>query len=369
MTTDTTPTTPPSSDLGSSAVQSGMSGTQSAAYLLQAYTQTVLQTPDITLPAVVDTDSNSTVVEQLPLDQATARTNATYYIQTINPAMVQTTSQVIGYGNKYISYYPTLVDLAQNLGVGDNAEQLADALNELIKKAANCEKQSVQVLNLLNDFLPLVTTDSANFQADSNYVAIALGGEEGEITNLQNQLDAYNKAMNIDLGVMAIGAGLDAVGLGCILVGILGSIESAGTTITLVVAGIGLIAGGSTAGAMAFADYEDQCKAYQKTLTELNTDKQVYAATQQASATIDGLLTSVQGGISAVGALQNSWAALQGDLNQVIGAIYSASSDDISSIIVADLTTAYNDWVVCVNLAESLQLNGLLPVQTTTVTQ
>lgn len=368
MTTTTTPTTSTPPDLGSTQVQDGMNQSVSAAYLLQAYTQTVLQTPDITLPSVVDQDSNSNVVEQLPLDQATARTNASYYLATVNPAIIQTTSEIIGYGNKFISYYPNLMKQAANLTTGNNAQQFTEGINNLLGKAQSCETQAESVATLLTNFSALITTDSANFATDSSNVALALAGEDGEIQNLQNQLDAYNKAMNKDLGIMAAGGVIDAIGVTFILVGILGTFESGGTTIALVVTGIGCLAAGSTMGGMAYADYEDQCKSYQSTLLELNTDKQVYAATQQAATTIDSLLSAVQGGIKAVGSLQNSWAALIGDLQQVVDAVTDAT-EDTGVWIADDLTAAYNDWVACVLVATSIQENGTLPVQQQTVTQ
>jgi Bacillus haemolytic enterotoxin (HBL) len=365
MTIDSTPppTTTPPPDLGSVAVQDGMSQSMSAAYLLQVYTNTVRQTPDITLSPEVDTDSNSTVVEDLPTDQATARTNATYYLDTINPKLVAVTSQIIGYGNKYLTYYPTLVTLIDGITVGNNADQVVDGLTNLLNKATSCKTQADQVGTLLTNFLPLITTDAANLGTDSANVQTAMTGEGGEITQLQNQLDAYNKAMNKDVAVIAAGGAAGAIGLTCVLVGILGSAESGGTSIALVVFGLGCITAGSVVAASAIADYEQEAQNYKTTFVELENDQQIYAITQQASVTVNSLLDAVQGGVAAVTALNDAWSSLELDLQQVIDAVKRAPQD-VGIWLLKDLADAYTEWQATVTLATNIQKNAVLPVQT-----
>lgn len=360
----TTPTTTPP-DLGSIAIQDGMSQSVSAAYLLQVYTNTVLQTPTITLAPQVDTDSNSTVVEDLPVHQATALANARYYLDTINPKLMAVTSQIIGYGNKYTSYYDTLVDLANNLTEGDNADQLVDGLNSLLKKANSCKSQADQVSSMLASFLSLITIDAKNFATDASHVQTAIQVEGQEVAELQAQIDSINKGMTKDIGVMAVGGAADLIGLTSILIGVLGSVESGGTTIVLVVFGLACLTAGSVVAASAFADYEDQRDNYKTLYAELSNEQQIYAVTQQAATTIDSLKTATEDAVTAITVLQDAWSSLEKDLQQVIDAVQRAPQDT-GIWLINDITDAYQEWQQTVSVATNIQKNAVLPVQTET---
>lgn len=351
-------------NIGSSDVESGMSDSMSAAVQLQTYTNTVLQTPDIILPAVVDTDSKSTVVEDLPVHQALARTNATYYLTTLNPMIVNTVADIIGFGNLWNAEYSLLYSLAENISVGNNAQTFTDGMNNLINKTTQAENSTVPVINALNAFLPLIQTDERNLTGDATNVGSALGGEQGEIANLQKEITAYNSAMSKDMAIIAAGATADVIGGLMIVVGVLAEIETAGVSTALVLGGLAVVAGGTTAMGVAGSDYTNTKNAYNAAVAELAQDQQVLASTQQAAATITSLTTAISQGIAAVESLQKGWNSLNADFGQVVSALETADDPSLGPWLTSLLTAANSDWNDTLALAKSIQQYGTLPVQT-----
>lgn len=356
------PTSAPNVNIGSSAVSSGMQDTQSASALLQLYTNTVLQTPIIKLDPSVDTDSKSTVVELLPQHQQTAQANAQYYLNTINPLIVSTVADIIGFANLWNAEFQLLVSLANTIDQGNNKQLFIEGIQNLINKTQSAGSNVTPVLNALNAFLPLVQTDVSNLNGDLANVKAALSGQSGQIAQLQQQLDAYNSAMNKDLAIIAGGAVADVVGVLMITVGVLAEIETAGVSTALVVGGLAVVGGGTAAIIIASKNLNASQSQYASTLATLNNDEAVFSLTTQASTSINSLISAIQSGVTAVEALQAGWSALGSDFGQVVQALQSATPG-AGSWLVPLLESANSDWQTTLTLATNLQQNGTLPVQ------
>jgi len=356
-------------NISSSNVQAGMSSSISNSVLLQTYTNTVIITPIINLPAVVDTDSKSKVVENLPIHQKLAQKNATYYLTNINPQIVGTIADVIGFGNLWSAEYDMLYSLAQNINEGNNLQTFTSGINNLINKTNSADANIQPVIDALNAFLPLITTDEQNFSQDSTDVGNAMEGEGGEIDLLKKQIAAYNDAMSKDLTIIGVGATADVIGGLMIAVGVLAEIETAGVSTALVVAGIAVVAGGSTAMGVAGADYAKVSKEYQAAVTELNQDEQVVTLTTQAHQTVLSLKNAVAEGITAVLNLQKSWTSLQKDFGQVLEALQATVpvTPDIISWLTILLSSANKDWTDTLSIARNIQQYSTLPVQQTNI--
>lgn len=356
----------PITTIDSSAVKKGMSDSVSASIQLQTYTNTVLKTPDIHLSAIVDTDSKSKVVEDLPTHQALARTNALNYLNNINPLIVSTVADIIGFGNLWNAEYSQLLTLAQNISVGNNSATFVVGMNQLIKKTITAEANTKPVIDALNAFLPLITIDERNLVQDNTYVANAIGGETGEIAELQKQIDAYNQAMSTDIAIIAGGATAEIVGALMIVVGVFAEIATAGIATALVVGGIAVVAGGAVAMGVAGADYAKVSGEYMAATTELRNDRQVLVLTKQAASTITALVEAVAAGIAAVESLQKGWNSLNDDFGQVVEALEAADDPTLGTWLVPMLQAANADFTDTLALAKNLQQYGTLPVKSET---
>ncbi|MEW7280259.1 HBL/NHE enterotoxin family protein [Aquimarina sp. 2201CG1-2-11] len=352
----------PKVNIGGSQVKGAMSNTQAASILLQNYTQTVLGTPDIILPASVGTDSKSNVVADLPIHQALARKNANYYLDTVNVTLVQGIADIVGFSNLWNAEYDRLLALAKDINTGDNKETFKSGIANLISQTKQKETNTVTALSSLNDFLPKIETDSRNFTTDAQHVTVALGGEHGAIEQLNKQIAADNKAINKDMAIIAGGATADVVGGLMIAVGVLAEIETAGASTALVVGGLAVVAGGTTAMIIAGKSLSKTKSDLAAASRQLAIDKLCYTSTKMSSHTIENLQNAVGQGVTAVTGLQKGWQSLQSDFNEVVSQL-ETSNPDLGSWLVNTLEAANADWQDALTLAKSLQQYGTLPTK------
>lgn len=367
-TTAPTTTTAPPTSIGGTAVGNSVSGSQSAASIMQMYTNTVMQTPIMTLPSNVDQLSNSNVATQLPADQKTAQSHATYYLQTLNPQMVAFLATTIGYANQWNAQYNMLLQLANTITEGNNLETFVQGIQLLIAKCNDGETQANNTAAALTTFATDdLDADVQAFTVDYNNVNTAYNDDSQQIQQLNNLIDADNKAMNT--AVWAMGAsGVFAIAGGvAIAVGIFGEIESAGTSTALVVGGFALLGGAATVGAVELSSFVSAQKNLTAATNQLNQDQAVLAATQQALANITNLGDACSQASSAALALAGSWSSLSDDLQQTIEALQDAEgADSAPAWLPALLESANADWQDTLTLAKNLQMNGTLPVTTQT---
>ena len=371
MTTATTTTSsddtsaPPPPDLGGSGISASMSQTQTAASIMQTYVNVVLQTPLIQLPAEVDTLSKSNVVEQLPQDQKTAQDHARYYLQTLNPQMVSLLATIIGYGNQWNAMYRQLLYLATHIDEGNNQQQFIDGINLLIQKCNEGIAQANNTASALTTFsTDSLDADKAAFDQDYAYVNAAYGIGSTEQQELQAEIAADQQAMDRACWIMAGSALGVAVGGVAIVVGIAGFFESAGTSGALVVGGFVLVGASATAGAVGFSDWETANKHLVEATSELNQDQAMLSAANSAMLNIQSLSNACDQASKAVQGLSASWTSLAADLNETV--VQLQDTEEASSWLVSMLEAANADWQDALALAETLQANGTLPVQTET---
>ncbi len=352
----------PKVNVGGQHVKAALTAAQAASVQLQAYTQTVLGTPDIQLPSAIDKLSKSTVVADLPKHQATARANATFYLDHVNPTLVQRSSDIIGFGNLWNAEYARLLSLANDIHSGSNKATFQQGIANLLTQVKAKQGDTVAAITSLNDFLPKITSDSRALKADDQHVTLALGGAKGEIAQLKKRINADNAAISKDIAIIAGGATADIVGGLMIVVGLLAEIETAGASTALVVGGLLVVGAGTTAMGIAGKNLSDTKADLATANHNLAVDQLCLTSTQQASKTLGNMEGAVNQGISAVTGLQKGWATLQSDFTQVTSQLGSADPS-LGSWLVSTLQAANTDWADTLKLARNLQQFGTLPVK------
>lgn len=365
--TTSSTTTPPAS-IGGSAIGNGLNSSQSAAAIMQMYTNTVLQTPIMTLPSNVDQLSSSNVSTQLPADQKTAQTHATYYLATLNPQMVALLATTIGYANQWNAQYNMLLQLANTITEGNNLQTFVQGIELLIAKCTAGETQAnATATNLTTFATDDLDADVQAFTVDYGNVNTAYNNDSQEIQQLNNLIAADNKAMNTATWATAAAGVLAIAGGVAIVVGVFGELESAGTSTALVVGGFALAGGAATVGALEMTNWISANQNLIAATNQLNQDQAVLAATQQALINVQNLGDACSQASSAALGLAGSWNSLADDLQQTIDALQDAEgADDAPAWLPALLESANADWQTVLTLAKSLQANGTLPVTTQT---
>ena len=364
----TTATVEPSTTSSTNAIKTSSSSVVAANSLIQLYINTVCGTPDIDLSSVNFADADKHIIVDLPKHQQLARANAFSFIDgpnSVNSLMVGTLSDIIGFSNQFESRYQRLIALANDFNTGNNKQIFEEGLQGLINSITQKEANCGVVITKLGDFLKLIQTDSQNLTADENIIKATLDGENGAITQLQNRISSINEAMSKDNAMIAGGAVMTVVGVLMITVGVLGEFETGGASTALVLGGLAVMGGGIAMDVVAGMDLSKKMDEYKDATTELTKDQQISSCLIQASQTVQSLVDSINNAMGAITNLQSGWSSLKGDLDQVIGALNDAESDEGTSWVIDDLNAAKADWEDAKTLAVQLQANGTLQVKHT----
>ena len=217
---------------------SQMKKISSASTATQTYVASVLHQADISLPKLTIS---------IGRHQATARIHALHWQQTAMPLLTKTITDVIDFGNHFNSFYPTLVQFADNYTAGDKS-QLVQGLQYLAKAVQDKDNNAQAVLNDLTTFHTNVTTDYQHFSTDERDATVKITGANGELVALGQQLDAVNAGINKDIGQIADGvaAGLIGAGAAGIFVGLFSVAGFGAASTALMVTGIGTLSAGIT---------------------------------------------------------------------------------------------------------------------------
>ena len=324
-----------------------------ASAAVQTYIAAILGQPDIKLDQLPD----------LPNFQKTARQHAQNWLDQVLPAIITTNVDIVDYANNFDSFFETLVNLAEKIDAGDKSlvNEFAQGLVLLRSNLSRKEAQAKYTETQLQDFKAKVSVDHENFKKEATVATKVLEGTDGELAKISTQIDTINSQLNTYIGVMAGGGVSMAGGIVMILVGSFATIETAGVSIGLVVAGTGLLVGGIGAEITGGVDYALALKERKVLQETLATDKQGIGILKHAQSLLDGFVSHTDSAIRAVGVLREQWSLLSGDLDKVI---VDLDKDPGSLGLVAMLTTAKSNWENALDLARRMQSRGNIPVTT-----
>jgi len=343
-------------------VKKGMAATYSAAALLQTYYNVIESTPIINLPAQVDKESNSHVVENLPKYQHTAIANAKYFMTDVNPMMIKTLEDIIGFKNEWSSFYNKLLKIGAKIDEGQNAAMFSQAMTLFQKKVIQNGEATKPVIEALNGLLTKIEADERNLKSADLFVTTAMGGEQGEIQTLQSHIDALHEAIKKDNDMIAGGAAMMVAGAVVAAVGVVADIATVGAATALVVGGVAVAVGGAVMTGYAGVDLKNKTKDLKKDLEKLSEDKQVFGLVKNASKNIGHMKNAISGAIAAVENLQDGWNGLGQDFGEIVDALKTVDPS-MSLWLKNELEAADKDWTDTYNRAKELLANGTIKVK------
>lgn len=135
-------------------------------------------------------------------------------------------------------------------------------------------------------------------------------GNDGELKNLQDLIDADHKAMTKDTAVIAGGSTGAVVGLLVIASGVLLEFETAGTSTALIVGGVVVIVVSGAAIGIAAADYQKKAEELKKSVTKLahlSTEITVATSLKQHLANLSSTGSAALGALSK---MEAQWTTL-----------------------------------------------------------
>ncbi|MBG9617611.1 HBL/NHE enterotoxin family protein [Bacillus cereus] len=282
-------------------------GTQTV--LLKTYALTLLKQPTVTIAAMPDLGSY----------QDKAKEHARYWLDTVQPSLIDANQQLIDFQQKTQNYYSTLIELAKQIDTNPTAKQdFITGMTKLQESLSNHENQIKSMSSNLQQFQKQFDTDAQNFINASITVQKSLAEKDGEIAQLTKQIQTLNSDITAQIGLIVGGTIGMIAGIGAITLGTIALFSTGGTTIPVIlpmlggiVAGTGgLLAGGITVG-FAAKKLDDKRKEIQETMQKLENDKAAAATLSLLKGQIETFKTTLETGKDSVEAFDTSWHELQ----------------------------------------------------------
>jgi len=349
-------------------VKEGMKKTVNASYLLQTYYNVIEKTPMFVIPARVDADSKSKVVEQWPGYQRTALANAKQIFDgpnSLNAQMSTTLSGIIAFHDaKWQPFYAHLQDAVKSLSQGNNAEKVTQAMGLFQEEVKRLSNSTQPVISSLQRLLAAVEADERNFTTANNFLTAAMTGEQGELQELQKKIDALHDAIDKDNKMIAGGAAMIAVGIVVAVVGVVAEPLTFGASTALVVGGAAVAIGGAVAVGLGEKDLSKSTKDLATNMVMLDEDKQVFGLVKNCARNITHMRSAIENAITGLESLTKGWDSLHADFGEVITAVKGIDMDPTMSLWISDeLTGADKVWSDTVTLAKQLQSNGVVQIK------
>ncbi|PEF60490.1 HBL/NHE enterotoxin family protein [Bacillus cereus] len=337
--------------LGPEGLKKALEETGSHVVVMDAYALTVIKMPDINL------QSNAVkpeLIQQVKVDQATARGNASQWLDSLKPNLIQLSQDIVNFGTKFDKYRDNLTKAIDE----KNVTNLRNGVQLLAKDVDKYKQETDVLVTKLTDFRDKLTKDSQNFDKHTNDILAIMKGQEAGIPVLEQQIKTYQDSVKTAIGMIAGGSVALAWGVGF---GIL-------TVVFAAIPGVGLIptiatgltsAGALTAGGILVGKGNALLQQSRNQITSLTANltnsKQQVVLLENAQTQTKMLRDTISLAIDSAQALANQWQTMSAKYKNLASNVGSIPLDEEMSIFIkADLQTAEDSWLNLKEFADEL---------------
>ncbi|WP_128894856.1 HBL/NHE enterotoxin family protein [Longirhabdus pacifica] len=287
-------------------------------------------------------------LEQIPTlasHQTTARNNAVFWLDNIQPIIIQNNENIVSFSNKFDNYFPILLELASTVSSSEQDKaNFVLGMNELKEEIDENYEQLHRLRDNFQQYSNALQLDHANFKSDSEEAEQLLNDEEGTIQALQDQIESINNDLQTNFEVIAGGAVSVVSGVALVVVGT--SLFLAGgnpSSPAIIIGGVTAIAGGSIAIGYA-TDQVIQLKNELKDATVALTSAEYNAASLALlQAQVDNFVYGTDDAITALNGLEQTWLQVSNGFAQFIDDVNNGVDVD-SQFLKEQLTEAKQNW-------------------------
>ncbi|MEX0416770.1 HBL/NHE enterotoxin family protein [Bacillus sp. C30] len=343
--------------LGPEGLEQALAETGSKMLGMNIYAKTINAQPDVDLSGLPLNTEGKALTKQIHKDQATARTNANYWLNTAKPKIQGVARDVINYNTEFQNYYTSLVDAAKKEDKAVLKEGLEDLLDTLTQNSKDVE----QVVSMLKEFKNKLYTDSAQFRRDVDGtdgtvgLTSILAGQNALIPELQKEIKALGKTQKEHFDNIlgwGIGGGLGTVVLlGGAITGTVVVVVTGGTATPLVVGALtALVAGGVALGTTSGILLEKNIKSYDEISKHISTLSEQADQAQKATISLEvakghisTLAETVDKAIDTLTEIKKQWERMASNYQ-----ILLVDVDDMQYqkmvLMIEDLKVAKMEW-------------------------
>eukprot|EP00026_Physarum_polycephalum_P001564 Phypoly_transcript_01566.p1 GENE.Phypoly_transcript_01566~~Phypoly_transcript_01566.p1 ORF type:complete len:972 (+),score=162.81 Phypoly_transcript_01566:234-3149(+) len=332
----------------------------SAATIIETYVQTVNIQP------VFD---NLTGAPNIQRDQETSRVTARDWISRVRINLYQNNTDLISFGQRFNSYYATLVRFAQDIENETSRLNFVAGVGLLLNDIAFREQNARETVDILSGWNTTLATDSSNMLRNLRDVEAVYEGNQGVLQSIKNEIEAIQQSMSRNLDIIAIGAGVNILGGLMIAIGLLAIVPSGGISKSLVVGGILVFGGGATAIGIAAAAYQQNVRDKAAATARLTALTAEIAVARDLTETLTLLSSQCNAALGAANQMLQTWQVLGTQFRTVHNDFSNLNADIPSAWLLLELETSKQGWDRVMETAQIIQ-NQLIgiPVQDNTRT-
>lgn len=304
---------------GAKAMNAANTNQMSAALIVQTYSNSVLAQPKVDFGDVASLKSLET---DLNNGLATAQTHANFYLNTLQPDLIQNMSDI---GN----YYQLNKALPATLPEGSTEQQWTEELNAVLQASQGYQASARKVVTELATFHEELSGDTQDFAGLVTKLNTTVNGDNGVLDQINAQLHKVQADIDGTIAGITISALAIAGGAFMICVGAIADFVTAGTSSGAVIGGIGIVAAGVAGEAASIAELVALSKEKAAMLGEEDQLKEEVKLAAAVSSGYSSLANQVKSALAAATAMENAWNGLISDLGNLI-------SDINNGVLTAD---------------------------------
>lgn len=298
----------------------------SQALVVQTYANSVLAQPQVDLSNASGLTQYQT---QINAGITTAQAHANYYLNTLEPAMIQNMANIE-------NYYQLHIALPETLPANSTAQEWVAGLSAIMQASQAYQSAASGLVRDITSFHAELAADAQAFATTVTELNAAVGGDNGALASIQSQLDSIQGQIDGAIAGIVASSLTIAGGTFLICVGAIGDFVTAGTSSSAVIGGVGIVAtgaAGEVGASVALADLNNQ-KAH--LLAEEASLKSEVKLAKAISAGYSSLSGQVTAAISAASNMENAWNSAISDLGSLISDLNNGiqAPDNVRSLWV-----------------------------------
>lgn len=293
------------------------------ALVVQTFSNSVLEQPDVDLSGFAALQTYGT---EINTGLNGAREHAHHYLNDIQPALIGNISNIS-------DYYQLHQAIPSAVPPGSSKSDWLDVLHALEEQATGYQASAAGVLATLTTLHDTLSGDAKQFSHFVTEMNSAVGGDNGVLADLSNQIDAVRSKIDWAIAGAALSGVAIASGALLTCVGGVAEFVTVGTSTPLVLAGVAIMsvgfvgAAGSAAGLITLYDAKADLLRRQADLKE----EVKLALGLQAG--YNSLFGQVSSAVTACSNMSNAWSSLSSDLQKLIAGLDRGDNPDTSDAV------------------------------------
>ena len=298
-------------------LKTNLQGAGSQALVLQGHANLIDQQSTINLQGFenlkkYETDINGAI--------GSAKTHANTYINLILPKMIGSTTNIDSYFN-----------LQNALGValrpGISTADATKLIGTVEDQATQFKSDANDIANQLHTLNIELNGDAANFKTFVTNMNTAVNGDNGVMDSIDHQMGTLDATIaGASAGIALAGLTVVAGGL-MVATGAVAELITAGTSTTLVVAGVGVAAVGVAGGVAAGITLANALDAKGNLISKKSSLEAEVAYALGIKGNFSAIAQSCIDGSKAAGEMANAWDLMGGHLKNLIGDLESGRTN------------------------------------------